>query len=138
MIIYIDENLPAQLAEGLNILQEPENRKQNENEPIEVKSIKKIFGQGAKDEDWIPQAGEQSACVITQDYNIKKTRQQWMLCEQHGLGIIFIKSPSGGLNYWQMVELLVKHWQEIVKVAAREKRPFGYKFSPRSHKLERM
>jgi len=50
--IFIDENLPSQLAEGLNILQKPQNAK--DSLEIEVLSIKKEYGSGAKDEDWIP------------------------------------------------------------------------------------
>lgn len=40
MIIYIDENLPPQLAEGLNKLQEPLNRKNTTD--YEIKSIKTV------------------------------------------------------------------------------------------------
>jgi hypothetical protein len=74
MIIYIDENMPPTLAEGLNILQEPENIRSGI--LVEVKSIKTVFGKGIKDEDWIPLAGKQEACIITQDYNIQRTRHQ--------------------------------------------------------------
>jgi len=49
MIIYIDENLPPQLADGLNKLQEPLNRR-NKTE-FEIKSIKSVFGEGVKDEE---------------------------------------------------------------------------------------
>lgn len=70
MIIYIDENLAPVLAEGFNILQRPENLRLKIQDPIEVRSIKKVFGAGALDEDWIPVAGQEGACVITQDYNI--------------------------------------------------------------------
>lgn len=58
MIIYIDENMPAVLAEGFNLLQAPENLRYKLKDPVEVKSIKNEFGAGAKDEDWIPLAGQ--------------------------------------------------------------------------------
>jgi hypothetical protein len=130
MIIYIDENMPSALAEGLNILQGPENSKVGSE--IEVKSIKTTFGRGIKDEDWIPLAGKEEACVITQDYNIQRTRHQKVLCEQNNLGLFFLRPPSKtGFTYWQMVEILVKEWQQIVKTAIREKRPFAYSCSSR-------
>jgi hypothetical protein len=52
MKIYIDENMPPHLAEGLSILEKPNN------EGIEVYSIQKEYGRGIQDEDWIPQVGQ--------------------------------------------------------------------------------
>ena len=126
MIIYIDENMSPFLARGFNILQEPLNLKLKE--PIMVRSIKDEFGMGAKDEDWIPLAGEQKACVITQDYNINRIRHQRELCKQYNLGMFYFRPPSkNGFTYMDMLKLMVKHWEEISKKATREKRPFSYK-----------
>ena len=61
MIIYVDENISPYLSRGFNILQTPENVKISD--PIEVRSIKDEFGTGAKDEEWIPIAGERNSCV---------------------------------------------------------------------------
>ena len=61
--IYIDENMPPQLAESLNILQKALNVKNNTE--VEVLSIMKEFGRGAKDEEWIPKLGNVKAVVIT-------------------------------------------------------------------------
>ena len=99
MIIYIDENFPPQLAEGLDILSKPLFSN------IEIKSIKNAFGQGCKDEDWIPVAGNQGAVVITQDLNINNTRSQRELYRKSKLGVFFFKPPSKkGYRYWEMVE----------------------------------
>lgn len=137
MIIYIDENLPSVLAEAFHKLQEPLNFQLKLREPIEVKSIKKAFGEGTLDEDWIPKVNKNKDCVITQDYNINRIRHQRELCEAQGLGMIYFKPPSkNGFSYWDMVEMLTKHWPEIVKMASRKKRPFSYKVTARSSKLE--
>jgi hypothetical protein len=129
MIIYVDENMPHIMAEGFNHLKDP----------IEVRSIKKEFGEGALDEEWIPQAGNQGACIITQDYNINRIRHQRALCEEYGLGMFYFRPPSkGGFSYWDMLELLVKHWPEIIKVASKNKRPFSYRITKRSSGLERL
>lgn len=104
MIIYIDENLPSVLAEGFDVLQAPENKRLRLKDPIIVRSIKREFGQGIKDEDWIPQAGGQGACVITQDYNIKRIKHQRKLCEEHSLGMFYFRPPSkNGFSYWDML-----------------------------------
>lgn len=139
MIIYIDENMPSVLAQGFNLLQAPENIRLKLKDLIEVKSIKKEFGEGAKDEDWIPQAGKQRACVITQDYNINRIKHQRALCEKYNLGMFYFRPPSkSGFTYWHMLEMLVKHWPEIIKKASWEERPFSYKITSKSSKLEQM
>lgn len=130
MIIYIDENMPPTLAEGLNILQGPENNRSGID--IEVKSIKITFGKGIKDEDWIPLAGKEEACIITQDYNIQRTRHQKALCEENKLGLFFFRPPSKtGFTYWQMVELCIEKWPQILKIASKEEKPFAYRCSAR-------
>ena len=136
MIIYIDENMPPQLAAGLHILQHPLSLR--ENIEVEVKSIKTVFGAGTKDEDWIPLAGQQGACIITQDYNILRTRHQKALCEEHQLGMFFFRPPSkNGLTYWEMVEMCIEKWPDILKIARREAKPFAYRCSLRK-KFERL
>ncbi len=130
MIIYIDENMPPPLAQGLHVLQQPLNARNNTN--IEVKSIKTVFGAGTKDEDWIPLVGQQGACVLTQDYNIQRTRHQKALCEAHQLGLFFLCPPSKtGLAYWDMVRLCVERWSQLLRIIDREQRPFSYRCSVR-------
>ena len=137
MIIYIDENIPHQLAQAFDLLQQALNVRNKTK--IEVRSIVDDFGRGAKDEDWIPEAGKKGACVITQDYNINRIRHQRELCVQYKLGMIYFKPPSkNGFNFWDFVKLMTKHWEEIVKVAHKKERPFSYKATARSPRLEKM
>lgn len=136
MIIYVDENMSPHLARGFDILQKPESKKLQD--PIEVKSIKDAFGEGALDEDWIPLAGKQNACVITQDYNIQRITHQRELCEQYGLGMFYFRPPSkNGFLYFDMLKMMVKHWPDIIKISQKKKRPFAYKATLKS-KLEKI
>jgi len=108
MIIYVDENMSPYLARGFDILQRPESSKLRD--LIDVKSIKDEFGEGVLDEDWIPLAGKQSSCIITQDYNIQRINHQRELCEQYNLGIFYFRPPSkNGFSYWDMLNMMVKH-----------------------------
>ncbi len=50
MIIYIDENIPHQLAQAFDLLQKALNVRNQTS--IHVRSIAEDFGRGAKDEDW--------------------------------------------------------------------------------------
>ena len=126
--IYIDENFAPQLAEALNIIQEHLNK--TEKLKFEVFAIKKEFGQGALDEDWIKKIGEENGIVITQDLRIQTTRHQYELYKQHGLGVFFFKPLSTGYSFWEMIEQLIKHWPEIKKLS-RTKRPFAYRCTNR-------
>ena len=126
--IYIDENMPSQLARGLNELQKPQNLK--DGLEIEVLSIKEQFGQGALDEDWIPKLGAENGIVITQDFNIQNTKHQRELYQKAGVGIFFLKTPSkNGFQYWDFVKKMIGEWESIKKIIKKENVPFAYRGS---------
>lgn len=87
MRIYFDENLPPNLAKGLDILEKPNTRPNVED--IKVLSIQEVFGKGAKDEVWLPAIGKEGAVVITQDMNIQRTKAQKELYQQFKVGVFF-------------------------------------------------
>lgn len=126
MKVYIDENLPAQLARALNLLQSVLNIK--ERTDIEVLSIKDVFGSGVKDEEWIPMTGKEEGIVITQDFHIQTTRHQRDLCKEYKLGMLYIKPPSkNGFAFWEMTKLLVIRWDEVKRIIRKDKPPFAYR-----------
>ncbi len=129
--IYIDENLPRQLADGLNRLVQPQNKK--DNLQIEILSIKDVFGEGEQDEDWIPKVGKEHGIVITQDFRIQTQKHQKELYIENGVGILFFNPPSnGGFAYWEMVKQLVNRWDEIKQIVKKNKTPFAYRCSART------
>lgn len=129
--IFIDENMPPQIARGLNLLQQPQNAKDGMN--IDVLSIKDHFGEGAKDEDWIPEVGKINGIVITQDYRIQTFKHQRELYKQHGVGILFFSPPSKtGFAYWEMVKQVITRWEKIKSIVKKEKVPFAYRCSART------
>ena len=136
MVIYIDENLPPQLAEGLNKLQEPLNRRNQTD--YKIKSISAEFGKGVKDEVWIPKAGQEKAIAITRDFKIQTTRHQKALCEEYGLGIFFLSGVNAGLSYWQIVRTLIDKWEEILKTISHNTPPYSYRFTGRGKKFEKL
>jgi len=130
MTFYIDENISTSLAEAFNILQQGLNDDFKKYGTITVKSVVVEFGAGTEDEVWIPLAGKGYACIITQDYNIHKTKLQRELSQQHRLGMFYLRPPSKtGFKYWDMVKVLVTHWEQMNKIALRESRPFAYKIT---------
>ena len=121
MKIFLDENIPAQIARALNIIQEALNKK--EGTTIEVISLIDKFGRGAKDEDWLPKIS--GSIIVTQDYRIQTTRHQRDLYEKHGVGMILISAGKTGMTFWEFTKLLIKHWDEILKLTRKPKFPFA-------------
>ena len=134
--IFIDENLPRQLAHGLNKLVQPQNKK--DGLQIEILSIKEVYGQGEQDEDWIPKVGKEDGIVITQDFRIQTQKHQKELYMQNGVGILFFNPPSNsGFAYWEMVKQLVNRWDEIKQIVKKNKTPFAFRCSART-KFEKL
>ena len=131
MKIYIDENMPSQLADGLSILEKPNN------EGVEVHSIQKEYGRGILDEDWIPQVGQVSGIVITQDSKMQRIKSQFRLLKEYKLGIFYLIPPGRkGYTYWEMVEKIILNWREIKQIARRNKPPFAFRITAR--KIEKI
>jgi hypothetical protein len=131
MKIYIDENMPSQLADGLAILEKPNN------EGVEVYSIQKEYGRGILDEDWIPQVGQVSGIVITQDSKMQRIKSQFRLLKEYKLGIFYLIPPGKkGYTYWEMVEKIILNWKEIKQISRRNKPPFAFRITAR--KIEKI
>jgi hypothetical protein len=131
MKIYIDENMPSQLADGLSILEKPNN------EGVEVYSIQKEYGRGILDEDWIPQVGQVSGIMITQDSKMQRIKSQFRLLKEYKLGIFYLIPPGRkGYTYWEMVEKIILNWREIKQIARRNKPPFAFRIT--SRKIEKI
>lgn len=128
MIIYFDENMPPHLAKGFQIIQAPEGLKSNLD--IEIKFLPEVFNYGSKDVEWIPKIGKEGSCVVTQDINISRRKNELDLYKKHKVGIFFLRGPSKkrGLSIWEMAQALSKNWAEICEISIKEKRPFGYMF----------
>jgi hypothetical protein len=131
MKIYIDENMPPQLADGLSILEKPNN------EGVEVYSIQKEYGRGILDEDWIPQVGQVNGIVITQDSKMQRIKSQFRLLKEYKRGIFYLIPPGKkGYTYWEMVEKIILNWQEIKQIVKRNKAPFAFRITAR--KIEKI
>jgi hypothetical protein len=86
------------------------------------------FGRGAADEVWIPGVASRHGVALTQDLNIHRVRAQWELCKANKIGIFFFKPPkkSKAWSYWEIAQLVIRHWPEIKSFAASHSRPFGF------------
>jgi hypothetical protein len=119
--IYFDENIPAGMAHGMAHLDKPNHRSGS----CDLLYLPDVIGKGAKDADWIPVLAKEGAAVITFDYDIHRTNHERGIYEQHGLGLVVLRMPSKkGATYWERVQLLIKHWEEIREICINRRPPF--------------
>lgn len=121
MEIYLDENLSEYVADALNSL----NRGYFND--VKVNSTKIAFGKGILDEALIPKIGSIEGILVSRDIRIANTRLQFELLKKHELGAFFITLPKGMNKHWELVKLLVKFWEEIIRISKKKKKPFAYR-----------
>jgi hypothetical protein len=132
MKVFIDENMPAALAQGLSHLVKPRFP------DVEVLAIKEYFSQGIQDDQWIPKVGQLKAIVITQDFSIHSSKELRNLYMEHEVGLFFLKPPSKtGYKYWEMVVKVISLWEQIMKIASHDHPPFAYRNSAGTNKFEK-
>jgi len=131
MHIYIDENLSENVAAALNSLSKGYFN------DVTVHSTKLEFGKGVSDEELIPKIGEQNGYLITRDFQIEKTKFQFDLLKNNGVGAFFIKLPKNMNKHWELVKLLVNNWETIIESVRSGKKPFAYRIQNRG-KMEKL
>jgi hypothetical protein len=130
MIFYLDENLSEHVADALNFLNK------GHFSDVQVYSTKTKFGRGAPDEEIIPAIATESAFLITRDFG-KKDGVIIPLCQKHNVSVFFIYLQKGLETHWELVRVLINHWEEMIKRAKQDKKPFLYRVR-RKGKFERM
>lgn len=122
MRIYFDENFSPHLIVGMKSIQDGRR-----SEEVDVLSVVSEFGRGRPDEEWIPGVAKRHGIILTQDLNIHRVRAQWHLCRRNKVGIFFFKPPKKekAWSYWDIAQLVVRHWPAIKALVGTESRPFG-------------
>ena len=123
MIFLFDANISWRIAEGLNILEQGNNRNVNQ---IIIEHADKILGAGAEDIDVIREAGKKSAVIISQDDDFKRIKVNRGLIIQLMVGYVLYRPPRHGSRYWEIVESFVAGWQGLREKLSTETFPFIY------------
>lgn len=127
MIIYVDENISPFIARGLDQFAKCLDTREN----IKIISVKDEYP-GILDPDLIPIIGEKKSCLITQDYHVRFNNHEAELCKNYNLGIFHFHPPGKrGFRNWDLVKLIIKHWESIAKKAIKDERPFYYRITSR-------
>jgi len=127
MKIFFDENFSPYLAKGFAAFQAGRR-----SEGIEVLHVVDVFGRGTPDERWLPGVAQMHGIVITQDFNIHRTRQLAELCRNHKAGVFFFRPPKKNrYGYWQLIHWVLKFWEPLKRCARSTQPPFQYEITPR-------
>lgn len=130
MNFYLDENLSEHVADALNFLNKGHFT------DVQVFSTKIKFGKGAPDEVIIPAIAKDAGFFITRDFG-KRDGVIIPLCKQYEVSTFFIYLQKGLETHWELVKVLINHWEEIIKKAKDDKKPFLYRVR-RKGKFEKM
>lgn len=120
MRFFFDENLPPTLPKALHILHKTAP------EEVEISFIPDFLSKGVSDEEWIPAiAKDGPATVVTCDYQLHKRKDQRLLYQQNGLGLVVLRPNSKkGMTYWRQVQYIIKYWEDILKIEQTTSKPF--------------
>lgn len=123
MRFFFDENLPPTLPEALHILHKTAPNK------AEVFFIPDVLRYGVPDEEWIPAIKKDGpATVITCDYQLHRRKDQRLLYQENGLGLVVLRpnSKKRGLPYWQKVQKIIRYWEDILEIERTTEKPYLY------------
>jgi len=125
--VYFDENMPPHLARGFQTIQNVENLKRK-NRSIDVKLLKDDFGTGSKDLEWIPELKGTNSFIVTRDIHLDKRKDEIAAYHDAGIGLFFIRGASkkANLTVWEMLLILSRQWEEMIKIMRKRKTPFSY------------
>ena len=79
---------------------------------------------GAADIRWLPEIGQMGLGVITRDKMIRRRPEELSMIEKHKVRAFFL-TQSGQASNWQILCLLVKHWEKM-EAKMSKPGPFAY------------
>jgi hypothetical protein len=89
---------------------------------------------GARDVDWLPVVGRAGWAVIMRDKRIRRRPVERQRLVDHGVRA-FCLTGAGNQSSWQMLQLVVRHWDRIERVAA-EPGPYLYALTTAGLRLQ--
>jgi len=108
---FFDNNLSPRLVDGLGAFGE------------NVQHLRETFAPDTKDAIWIPQVAEWEWILVTRDKRIRTRPLEIEARVRSGLSA-FVFTQKREPVLWGWVELVVRRWAEIKRLADDERQPF--------------
>ncbi len=110
MKILLDENLPALLAESLQVLAR--------NEHYEINHVIPWLGKGTSDINWIKAVGREGGwVVISNDHHIATRPHEIAAWRQNDVIGFILPKMFNQLRFWDKAAFLTRWWETIVDAA---------------------
>jgi len=113
MKFFLDNNLSRKLADGLKAFGE------------EVEHLRESFSEDAPDTAWLPYVGRNNMVLLTRDMRIRYHPVEIKSLKRHNVGAFFVTGKN--LNRCRIIQLVVRKWPDMKKIAENKNPPFAYK-----------
>ena len=100
----LDNDLPHRLAVALTALDYER----------QIDALRDVYGEDAKDVDWIPRAAKDGYAVISVDRAQTKKAPEKAVLRASRVTVVYLGPFFAKRKYWGKVEWLVRHWPTIV------------------------
>lgn len=128
MTFIFDENFSKNLAKGLDLLEKSNPASKI---PVNVISAEQLMGRrGATDQEIIKVAGS-NAVVFTKDKDFRQIKLYGKVIEQTGVKVLFFKSSSKLIFFWDILTAIVSDWEKIKEVLSNPVPPYVYEYDIR-------
>jgi hypothetical protein len=126
MLLIFDANCSKKLAEGLDLLEQGNQKSEIH---AQVRHITKFLKPDATDNEVIQIVGRNKGIIITFDTGFKKIKHRYKLYEEHQIGVILFHSHKDVIYYWDIVKSFVSKWEDLKRKIHEDKVPFLYEIS---------
>ena len=114
MIFFFDRAIGKSIPRALRELRLPE----------EIRIHDELFAIDADDDVWLNDIGVKGWTVISQDVHFHSNEAEWDAVLRQNIGVFYF--PGQNSPRWSTFKLLVRCYDQIVKLAAATPRPYIY------------
>lgn len=76
-------------------------------------SLREEFPEGAKDTEWIPEAGKEGWIVISRDYNQRRRDSEHEALKEHKVKALYIRQSGNPAELYADAARIIKQWPKI-------------------------
>lgn len=102
---FFDNDISFRIVDALKQLVPPGE--------CELKALREVFPQDAKDVDWIPHAGQHGWIVISRDHNQRRRDAEHKALLAHGVTALYIRQSGNALELFPDAARIIKNWPKI-------------------------
>lgn len=110
MAILLDNDISYRIAHALKALGQ------------DVDAMRDVYGEDAKDPDWIPAAAKAGYVVITVDRRMQRVQSECKALKDSKLTVLFIRPFFSKLKMWPKAVWMISKWDRIAGYAVSAKK----------------